>query len=123
MIKVAKRATYTILETVDATDEELMTTFTGAEALMHSKPLMYQAEDTPIIPKHFLIGHVLFKSAPDTVKVQFSCNFHTIFGFDSRKSGYELRIVGPSGRRNRNTSKSMMKWQRTNPVDSDHLAE
>ena len=64
MITIAKRATHAILGTVDATDEELMTAFTGAEALKHSRPLMYLADDTTIIPKPFLIEQVLFKFAP-----------------------------------------------------------
>ena len=62
MIKSAKRATYAILGSADVTNEELMTAFTGAEALINSRPLtyMYQSanpsDDTPITPNHFLIG-------------------------------------------------------------------
>ena len=96
MIKITKRATYWILEPVDAIDEELMTAFTVAEALMHSRSLMYRADDTSIITKRFLIGHVLFKFASESVdNVQFSRNFRT------------FSLVSPSSRRNRNTSKSM----------------
>ena len=43
LIKGAKRAVYTILGNTDITDEELMTTFTGAEALLNSRPLTYQS--------------------------------------------------------------------------------
>jgi len=38
-IKSVKRATYAILGTADVSDEELMTTFTDAEALINSRPL------------------------------------------------------------------------------------
>ena len=41
MIKSAKRATYAILGSADVTDEDLMTAFTGAEALINSRPLTY----------------------------------------------------------------------------------
>jgi len=62
MIKSVNRATYEILGTADMTDEELMTVFTGAEALINSRPLTYQSanssDDTPITPNHFLIGQV-----------------------------------------------------------------
>ena len=39
MIKAAKRAVYAILGDADVTDEELMTAFTGAKALMNSRLL------------------------------------------------------------------------------------
>jgi hypothetical protein len=42
MIKSAKRAIYAILSKADVTDEELQTAFTGAEALINSRPLTYQ---------------------------------------------------------------------------------
>ena len=43
MIKAAKEAAVTILENPDVTDEELMTVFTGTEALINSRPLTYQS--------------------------------------------------------------------------------
>ena len=52
MIKSAKRATYAILRSADVTDEELVTAFTGAEALINP------SDDTPITPNRFLIGQV-----------------------------------------------------------------
>ena len=42
MIKAAKKAIYGILGTADINDEELITAFTGAEALINSRPLTYQ---------------------------------------------------------------------------------
>ena len=43
MIKAAKETVITILENPDVTDEELMTVFTGTEALINSRPLTYQS--------------------------------------------------------------------------------
>jgi len=43
MIEAAKRATFAILGNADAKEEELMTAFAGAEALVNSKPLTYQS--------------------------------------------------------------------------------
>jgi len=43
MIKVAKQARMAIFSKADFTDKELMTPFTGAEALINSKPLAYQS--------------------------------------------------------------------------------
>ena len=43
MIKGAKRAIYAILGNADITDKELMTGFTGAEALLNSRPLTSQS--------------------------------------------------------------------------------
>ena len=43
MIKGAKRAVFAILGNVDITDEELITAFTGAEALLNSRPLTYHS--------------------------------------------------------------------------------
>ena len=71
MIKTAKRATYAILRTADVTDKELMTAFTGAEALINSRPFTNQfanpTDDTPIILNHFLIGQVGGQFAPGSV--------------------------------------------------------
>ena len=43
MNKAAKKAIRAILSDADVNDEELMTTFTGVEALMNSSPLTYQS--------------------------------------------------------------------------------
>ena len=71
LIKVAKRASYAILKGADVTDEELMTTFTGAEGLLNSRPLTYQSanpmDDVPLTPNHFLFGQVGGQFAPETV--------------------------------------------------------
>ena len=51
--------------------EELLTAFTGAEALINSRPLTYQSvhpqDDVPITPNHFLHGQVGGMFAPDSV--------------------------------------------------------
>ena len=71
MIKGAKRAIYAILSNADITDEELMTAFTGAEALLNSRPLTYQSanpeDDVPLTPNHFLFGQVRGQFAPESV--------------------------------------------------------
>ena len=71
MIKAAKRAIYAILGNVDVTDEELVTTFVGAEGLINSRPLTYQSsnpsEETPLTPNHFLHGQAGGKFAPESV--------------------------------------------------------
>ena len=71
MIKAAKKATYAILKNADVNDEELMTAFTGAEALINSRPLTYQSanpnDDVPITPNHFLHGQVGGQFAPENV--------------------------------------------------------
>ena len=71
MIKSAKRAIDAILGNADKTDEELITTFTGAEALLNSRPLTYQsanpADIVPLTPNHFLHGQAGGVFAPDTV--------------------------------------------------------
>ena len=60
MIKAAKKAIRAILGDADVNDEELMTTFTGVQALMNSRPLTYQSANpkdfTPLTPNHFLHG-------------------------------------------------------------------
>ena len=62
MIKAAKRAIFAILGSADVNDEELMTAFTGAEALINSRPLTYQSanpsDDVPLTPNHFLHGQI-----------------------------------------------------------------
>ena len=56
MIKAAKRAIFAILGSADVNDEELLTAFTGAEALINSRPLTYQSanpsDDVPLTPNH-----------------------------------------------------------------------
>ena len=65
MIKAAKRAIYAILGNADVTDEELMTAFTEAEALINSRPLTYLSanpdDNIPLTPNHFLFGKFLGK--------------------------------------------------------------
>ena len=71
MIKAAKRAVHAILGNAGVTDEELMTAFTGAEALLNPRPLTYQSaspdDDVPITPNHFLIGQIGGQFAPESV--------------------------------------------------------
>lgn len=71
MIKAAKRAIYAVIGSADVTDEELMTAFAGAEALINSRPLTYQSanpnDDVPLTPNHFLHGQVGGLFAPETV--------------------------------------------------------
>ncbi|XP_047142973.1 uncharacterized protein LOC124817191 [Hydra vulgaris] len=71
MIKAAKRAIYSQLGNADITDEELITTFAGAEGLINSRPLTYQSSDpkdcTPLTPNHFLFGQLGGKFAADAV--------------------------------------------------------
>lgn len=71
MIKAAKKAIYAILGSADVTDEELMTAFTGAEALINSRPLTYQTanvnDNIPLTPNHFLFGQVGGLFAPESV--------------------------------------------------------
>ena len=70
-IKAAKRAIFAILGSADLNDEELMTAFTGAEALINSRPLTYQSanpsDDVPLTPNHFLHGHIGGQFAPESV--------------------------------------------------------
>ena len=71
MIKAAKRAVNAVLGNADVTDEELTTAFTGAEALLNSRPLTYQSanpeDDIPLTPNHFLIGQIGGQFAPESV--------------------------------------------------------
>ena len=56
----------------DVNDEELMTAFTGAEALINSRPLTYQSanpqDDIPLTPNHLLHGQLGGVFAPETSK-------------------------------------------------------
>ena len=71
MIKTAKIAIYAILQSADITDEELVTAFTGAEALVNSRPLTYQSANPsdcpPLTPNHFMFGQVGGQFAPESV--------------------------------------------------------
>ncbi|XP_071095649.1 uncharacterized protein [Haliotis cracherodii] len=71
MIKSAKRAIFAILGNGDVTDEELETAFTGAEALINSRPLTYQSthpqDEIPLTPNHFLHGQIGGMFAPESV--------------------------------------------------------
>ena len=71
MITAAKKAIVAILGNSDATDEELMTAFTGAEALINSRPLTYQSanpqDDISLTPNYFLHGQLGGMFAPETL--------------------------------------------------------
>ena len=71
MIKAAKKAIFAILSSGDINDEELMTAFSGAEALINSRPLTYHSsdhrDDVPLTPNHFLHGQIGGVFAPDSV--------------------------------------------------------
>ncbi|XP_064637186.1 uncharacterized protein LOC135493632 [Lineus longissimus] len=73
LIKSAKRAIQAVLGKADITDEELMTAFTGVEALLNSRPLTYQSADPtdniPLTPNHFLHGQLGGQFAPEAVNV------------------------------------------------------
>ena len=62
MIKAAKKAIVALMENSDFTDEELMTAFTSAEALVNLRPLTYQSaspqDDIPLKPNHLLHGQI-----------------------------------------------------------------
>ena len=68
MIKAAKRAIYAVLSGSDVTDEELSTAFTGAEALLNSRPITTMSsnpnDDVPLTPNHFLFGQAGGRFAP-----------------------------------------------------------
>ena len=86
MIKVAKRAVTALLGNADVTDEELVTAFTGAEALLNSRPLTYQSanpeDDIPLTANHFLIGQIGSQFAPASVDNT---------SFSLKKDGEEFR--------------------------------
>ncbi|XP_064645117.1 uncharacterized protein LOC135498663 [Lineus longissimus] len=71
LIKSAKKAIYAVLGKADINDEELATAISGAEALLNSRPLTYQAADSqdtpPLTPNHFLFGQVGGQFAPEAV--------------------------------------------------------
>ena len=62
MIRAAIKAIYGILGNADLSNEELMTVYTGTEALTNSRTLTYQstnpADGVPLTLNHFLIGQV-----------------------------------------------------------------
>ena len=70
MIKASKKAIYGIFGNADVTDEEPITAFTGADALINSQPLTYQpanpADDVPLTPEHFLHGQIGRQFAPES---------------------------------------------------------
>ena len=72
MIIAAKRAILAILANADINDKELMTAFTGADALINSRPLTYQSanpEDNVLLtPNHFLHGQIGGQFAPEAVE-------------------------------------------------------
>ena len=72
MIKAAKRAILVILSNAGVNDEDLMTAFTGAEALINSRLLTYQSanpnDDEPLTPNHFLQGQIGGEFAPEADK-------------------------------------------------------
>ena len=81
MIKAAKRAVTAILGNADITDEELMTAFTGAEALINSRPLTYQSalpeHDIILTPKQLLHGQIGRMFAPEVTKeIAYNPNKH-----------------------------------------------
>ncbi|XP_043219274.1 uncharacterized protein LOC122380292 [Amphibalanus amphitrite] len=61
MVKSAKRALRRTLEAANLTDEELMTAFCRAEALLNTRPLTAVSSDPsdapPLTPAAFLLGH------------------------------------------------------------------
>ena len=69
MVKSAKRAVYSILNSAEINDEELVSALTGAENLINSRPLTYQTANSndviPLSPNHFLIGRMGGECAPD----------------------------------------------------------
>jgi len=71
MIKSAKRAIMAILKEADVDDEELMTAFSGAEALINSRTLTYQSaevkDNIPLTPNHFLHVQMGGKFAPEVI--------------------------------------------------------
>ena len=71
MIKSAKCAIYAVLKGADVNDEKLLTAFSGAEALINSRPLAYQsshpADSPPLTPNHFLFGQVGGQFAPEVM--------------------------------------------------------
>ena len=66
-----KGAVYEYLGNADITDEEFITAFTGAEALLNSRPLAYQPanpeDDVPLTPSYFPVSQVGGQFAPESV--------------------------------------------------------
>ena len=69
MIKSAKRAVYDQFKNVDISDEELLSTFAGAEGLVNLRALTYHSADgrdvLPITPNHSLFGQLGGQFAPE----------------------------------------------------------
>ena len=55
MIKAAKGAICAVLSNADVNDEELTTAFVGVEALLHSRPLMYQTANPKVSQRQNLL--------------------------------------------------------------------
>ena len=94
MIKSAKKAMYSQINNSDITDEELMTTITGAEAMLNSRPLTYQSANskdiTPLTPNHFLHGQQGGEFAPEHETEKFTIN---------KRWKYTQKIIGNIWRR------------------------
>ena len=73
MVKVAKKALYTVLGTTNITDKELITACAGVESLVNSSPLTYQTadphDDVPLTLNHFLHGQMRGQFTPENVNV------------------------------------------------------
>ena len=71
MIKSTKRAITAILNNADVKNEELMTAFCGAEALINLRPLTYQSanvkDNVPLTPNHFLHSQMGGQFAPEVI--------------------------------------------------------
>ncbi|KAJ8040732.1 Alpha-N-acetylgalactosaminide alpha-2,6-sialyltransferase 6 [Holothuria leucospilota] len=71
MIKSAKRAIKAVIGNSDVTEEELHTAFTGAEALLNSRPITKLSDDprddSVLTPNHFLTGQLGGQLAPTTI--------------------------------------------------------
>ena len=69
IVKSAKRALKRTLEAAHLTDEELMTAFCRAEALLNSRPLTAVSSDPkdspPLTPAAFLLGHTDVDVSPE----------------------------------------------------------
>jgi hypothetical protein len=94
MIKAAKKAMYSQISDTDITDEELITTITGAEAMLNSRPITYQSANpkdvTPLTPNHFLHGQLGGKFAPEIQVENYTIN---------RRWKYVQQILGNFWRR------------------------
>ena len=83
----------------DATDKELVITFTGAEALVNSRPLTYYSanpqDDISLIPNHLLHGQIEGIFTPETTREAYHDgkkfkNLPDIFRNNGSKNGYQV---------------------------------